>query len=80
MKEGASVGIVTSNFHVFRALQIAKSTDFPMSVELRRIPHQNICRTICCGNFCRDEVAVIEKNGEHPAQSRGVPCFHNNKP
>lgn len=51
MKEGASVGIVTNNFHVFRALQIAKSTDFPMSVELRRIPHQNICRTICCGNF-----------------------------
>ncbi len=63
MKEGASVGIVTNNFHVFRALQIAKSTDFPMSVELRRIPHQNICRTICCGNFCRDEVAVIEKMG-----------------
>lgn len=53
MKEGASVGIVTNNFHVFRALQIAKSTDFPMSVELRRIPHQNICRTICCGNFLR---------------------------
>lgn len=24
MKEGASVGIVTNNFHVFRALQIAK--------------------------------------------------------
>lgn len=75
MKEGASVGIVTNNFHVFRALQIAKSTDFPMYVELRRIPHQNICRTICCGNFCRDEVAVIEKNGEHLAQSRGVPRF-----
>lgn len=53
MKEGASVGIVTNNFHVFRALQIAKSTDFLMSVELRRIPHQNICRTICCGNFLR---------------------------
>lgn len=51
MKEGASVGIVTSNFHVFRALQIAKSTDFPMSVELRRIPHQISAEQYAAGIF-----------------------------
>lgn len=51
MKEGASVGIVTNNFHVFRALQIAKKYGLSDVCGIAADSTPNICRTICCGNF-----------------------------
>lgn len=53
MKEGASVGIVTNNFHVFRALQIAKKYGLSDVCGIAADSTPNICRTICCGNFLR---------------------------
>lgn len=51
LPEGAKVGIITNDFHMFRALQIAKNRGSLMYVGLRQIRRNSICQTICCGSI-----------------------------
>ena len=47
-----TVGILTNDFHMFRAMQIARAQKIPKSLTVfPAAPRKYICRTICSGNI-----------------------------